>query len=56
MTIKTRSFDYDIGGATYEAVLASDGDNAKPAVMICHAWAGRSPFENDVFKLLKFSG
>ena len=47
MTIKTRSFDYDINGATHEAVLASDSENAKPAVMICHAWAGRSAFEND---------
>jgi len=47
MTINTRSFDYNIDGATHEAVLGSDGDSAKPAVMICHAWAGRSEFEND---------
>jgi len=42
----TRSFDYDIDGKTYEAVLASRGDGAKPGVLVFHAWAGRSPFDD----------
>lgn len=43
----TRNFDYQLGGRTYEAFLAAP-DNAAPApvVLICHAWAGRSDFEN----------
>lgn len=52
MTITTRTVDYEIDGASYEAVLASNGSDAKPGVMICHAWAGRSDFEIDKAKAL----
>lgn len=52
MTITTRTVDYEIDGASYEAVLASSGADAKPGVMICHAWAGRSDFEVDKAKAL----
>ena len=50
MADQTRSFDYTIDGKTFEAFLAAPAnalDGApKPGVLICHAWAGRSPFEN----------
>lgn len=46
MSIKTQSVDYEIEGKPYEAFVAHNGKPA-PAVMICHAWAGRSAFEND---------
>ncbi|MEM9618132.1 MAG: dienelactone hydrolase family protein [Pseudomonadota bacterium] len=52
MTITTRTVDYEIDGVSYEAVLASNGADAKPGVMICHAWAGRSDFEVDKAKAL----
>lgn len=45
MTINTRYFDYDIDGKTYEAAIASDGNTARPGILVCHAWAGRSEFE-----------
>lgn len=47
MAVKTRSFDYTIDGKTFEAVLASPDGAAKPGVLVFHAWAGRSPFENE---------
>ena len=47
MSITTRPIEYDHEGASLEGVLAVDGANAgpRPAVIISHAWAGRSPFE-----------
>lgn len=48
---ETRTHDYDIGGKTYEAFVAHSGKRA-PGVLIFHAWAGRSPFENDKAKAL----
>lgn len=47
MSVKTRSFDYTIDGKTFEAFLAAPDGAPKPGILICHAWAGRSPFEND---------
>ncbi|WP_375207125.1 dienelactone hydrolase family protein [Hyphococcus sp.] len=47
MAVKTRSFDYTIDGKTFEAFLAAPDGAPKPGILICHAWAGRSPFEND---------
>ncbi len=51
MTVKTRNLDYEIGGKTCEAVIASVG-GARPAVLIAHAWAGRSDFEVDKAKAI----
>lgn len=47
MTINTRQLDYEIDGKTYEATIASEGGSARPGILICHAWAGRSPFEDE---------
>ncbi len=48
MAVKTRSFDYTVDGKDFEAYLAApDGDDPSPLVLVCHAWAGRSQFEND---------
>ena len=42
----TRFIEYTIEGKTYEAFLAApDHGNKAPTVLICHAWAGRSPVE-----------
>lgn len=45
MTISTRTHTYDIDGKSYKAFVASH-DAAAPTVLICHAWAGRTEFEN----------
>ena len=47
----TRPLEYEIDGKTYEAIVASNGDN-RPGVLVCHAWAGRSDFEVDKAKAL----
>ncbi len=48
MTVNTRAIDYTIDGNDYEAFLAAPkGGDPAPLVVICHAWAGRSQFEND---------
>jgi dienelactone hydrolase len=48
MTVTTRAIDYSIEGKAYEAFLAAPkGDDPAPLIVICHAWAGRSQFEND---------
>ncbi len=44
--VDTRVHDYDIDGKTYQAFIAHNGAPA-PTILICHAWAGRSDFEND---------
>jgi len=56
MTVQTRAFDYEIDGKTYEAVLASADGAARPGVLVCHAWAGRSAFEVDKAKALAALG
>lgn len=48
MDVTTRAIDYSIDGKDYEAFLAApNGGEPAPLVIICHAWAGRSQFEND---------
>ncbi|MDH3338490.1 MAG: dienelactone hydrolase family protein [Gammaproteobacteria bacterium] len=49
MSIQTRLIDYEDGGTVLEGQLAWDDaiDGPRPGVMVCHAWAGRSDFEND---------
>lgn len=39
-------FDYEIDGETYQGFLAPTDKDA-PTVMICHAWGGRSQFDDD---------
>ena len=52
MSISTRTFDYEIDGRTFEGFLAAPKNTPAPAVLISHAWAGRSEFEDDKAKAL----
>lgn len=47
MAVETRAIDYAHEGKTFEGLLAIDGAGTgkRPAVLISHAWAGRSPGE-----------
>lgn len=58
MSIETRTIDYEIDGKTYEGVLATDSTQRgeRPAVLVAHAWAGRSEFEVDKAKDLAALG
>ncbi|MBT8077724.1 MAG: dienelactone hydrolase family protein [Gammaproteobacteria bacterium] len=49
MSISTTTTDYSDGDRTFEAFIAWDDSNEqpRPAVLVAHAWRGRSPFEND---------
>ena len=43
----TRLVEYELAGKTHEGLLASgDASEKRPGVLICHAWAGRSDFED----------
>ena len=48
MTIQTRTIDYQDGDVDLQGYLAWDDavEGQRPGVMIAHAWAGRSDFEN----------
>ena len=48
MTIQTRTIDYQDGDVGLQGYLAWDDavEGKRPGVMIAHAWAGRSDFEN----------
>lgn len=48
MTIQTRTIDYQDGEVDLQGYLAWDDavEGKRPGVMIAHAWAGRSGFEN----------
>ena len=52
--IQERLVEYEHAGATLEGFLACDDteDGARPAVMVVHAWAGRSEFECDKARAL----
>lgn len=58
MTIKTRAIEYVHDGTLLEGVLAfDDGQTGKrPAVLVSHAWAGRSDLEVDYAKKLAALG
>ena len=49
VTIETRLIDYADGDVILEGLLAWDDsiDQPRPGVMVSHAWAGRSQFEDD---------
>jgi len=48
MSIQTRTIDYEDGDTVLEGQIAWDDTRNKPApgVMVSHAWAGRSAFED----------
>lgn len=54
MTLTTRAVEYDHQKTTLEGVLAYDDaeDGPRPAVLIAHAWAGRSDFEVGIARRL----
>jgi len=44
---------YDHDGAPYDVhYVLPEGDGPHPAVLVCHAWRGRSPFEEERAKQL----
>lgn len=44
---------YEIDGQSFDAVVARPGGTGpKPAVLVCHAWGGRSGFEEDKARAL----
>ena len=49
MSIQTRSIDYVDGDTVLEGLLAWDDaiDGPRPGIMVAHAWAGRSEFEDN---------
>ena len=54
MAVTTREFHYDVDGDTFAGLLAWDDARAGPlpGVMVCHAWGGRSDFEDDKARAL----
>ncbi|MEM1189850.1 MAG: dienelactone hydrolase family protein [Pseudomonadota bacterium] len=49
MALEEREIEYAIDGATHAGLLVWDADiaGARPGVLVSHAWAGRSPFEDE---------
>lgn len=47
MPVTTRTISYSIDGKDFEGFMAAPGAGPAPTVLIFHAWAGRSDFEND---------
>jgi dienelactone hydrolase len=49
MALQERRIDYNIDGATHEGLLVWDDAVAgpRPGVLVGHAWAGRTAFEDD---------
>ncbi|MEO0818502.1 MAG: dienelactone hydrolase family protein [Pseudomonadota bacterium] len=45
MGISTHSFEYQVGGASYEGYLALPEGPAAKVVLVAHAWAGQSDYE-----------
>ena len=54
MAVQTRTIDYVDGDAALEGYFAWDNavSGPRPGVLIVHAWAGRSPFEEEVARKL----
>ncbi|HRV82228.1 MAG: dienelactone hydrolase family protein [Planctomycetes bacterium] len=54
MAIQTRKVEYTHEGTTLEGFLAYDdtATGPRPGVLVSHAWAGRSPFEEGKAKAL----
>ena len=48
MTVETQTIDYADGELALRGVLAWDTDaGPRPGVLVAHAWAGRTPFEDE---------
>ncbi|MEM9740308.1 MAG: dienelactone hydrolase family protein [Pseudomonadota bacterium] len=45
MGITSRSFKYDVSGASYDGYLALPDGPAAKVVLVAHAWAGQSDYE-----------
>lgn len=58
MTIETRHVEFIENGKTYDGVLAVDGaqEGARPCVLVCHAWGGRSDHEEAMARTLAEAG
>ncbi len=54
MAVQTRTIDYADGGAALEGYFAWDdaASGPRPGVLSVHAWAGRSPFEEEAARKL----
>ena len=54
MAVLTHAIDYAHGEKAFDGLLAIDDAAAgkRPAVLICHAWAGRGPVEENYAKRL----
>lgn len=54
MTVTTRLVEYELDGETYDGFVAVDDEqsDARPGVMICHAWGGRKDHEENVARRL----
>ena len=54
MAVQTRTIDYVDGDTALEGYFAWDDtvSGPRPGVLIVHAWAGRSPFEEEVARKL----
>lgn len=44
--------DYQASDITSEAFIAYEGETTKPAVLICHAWAGQGDFDQNIARKL----
>lgn len=57
MAIKEMTVDYEFNGAMYEAFMAWDDTRGPaPAVLVSHAWGGRSDFEDNKARGLAAQG
>lgn len=58
MAIEEKLVEYEIDGEVYEAFMAWDGEQEgpRPGVLVAHAWAGRTEFENDKARWLARQG
>lgn len=58
MAVQTRTIDYTHDGTGLEGYFAYDDATSgpRPGVLVVHAWAGRSPFEEEVARKLAALG
>ncbi len=58
MALKERAIEYSIGDAIHEGLLVWDDSASaqRPGILVSHAWAGRSQFEDDKARWLAQRG